>query len=940
VGRRSYASPTDDGWSGSGRASVPAPGASGRASAGRASVGSARVGSGSYGVSPTSPGPTGSASVGSASVGSASVGSASAGRARVGGRASVPPASDDGYRPAGRAAVGSASVGSASVGSASVGSASVGGRASVGRARAAVRPVSPAGPGGDGGPGGRTRRGRRQRGGNGENLSPDAALRAKKRKRMNILIASSAVFIMLAGVGLVGFTWFYDEVQTPTDFGEPEATTITYSDGSQLAKLGVQNRTIVPVDKISPIVKHAVMAAEDKNFEKHGGIDVKGIMRAAWNNFTGGATQGASTITQQYARHVADLSGINYARKIREAVLASKLEQQLGKDTILGYYLNAIYFGRGAHGIEAAAQTYFGKSVLTPPGDPKALTVAEAAVLASVIKQPEPDPVTGHKGFDPQVNLPAAKDRWNYTLNNMLEMGWITKEERAAAVYPEETLKEFDPKKNCVIDCGIDKPTGNVINYVRAELEQMGLADDWKKGGYRIKTTINKAAQRAAENAARRASKTSPMSKLSDKYMAALVAINPTNGEVLAYYGGENGTGTDYAGLNIEGGKLTGGHPPGSTFKVYTLAAAMREGIAMDSHWDATKDRDPERREAPISNANRTNLKCPNAGKYCTLSQSTVESYNVPFYWITKEIGADKVLAAARDAGIKTMWPDNGDAIDIVNNEPSKIAPSKFDIEIGFGQYAVTVFDHASGMATLANRGKRYEPHFIASVEKRDPVTGKFVKVNGAQLKVKQVFEPAQMDDILATLEKIPPNIGNALAGGRPAAGKTGTWELGDGSRNNGDAWMIGATRQIAAAVWVGSKRNRVALKEANGSAMSGGGTPAAIWEQFMEEAHAAMKLPQKRFEPAKNVGDPNHPAANGIAPPPPPPTNPQTPSNCNNPFGFFCPPNNGQPGPNNPNPGFPPQPGDQGGDQNPGGGDGGLGGGRPPRQPAGPTTD
>ena len=148
----------------------------------------------------------------------------------------------------------------------------------------------------------------------------------------------------------------------------------------------------MPYQSINPIIGEAVMAAEDKNFRDHNGIDMKGIMRAAWNNFTGGDTQGASTITQQYARHAADLKEISYNRKLREAVIARKMEDQYSKDEILGRYLNSVYFGRGAYGIEAAVQGVLRQQpvLADPPGKKGAITAGEAAVLASVIKQPEP----------------------------------------------------------------------------------------------------------------------------------------------------------------------------------------------------------------------------------------------------------------------------------------------------------------------------------------------------------------------------------------------------------------------------------------------------------------------------------------------------------------------------------------------------------------------
>jgi membrane peptidoglycan carboxypeptidase len=759
--------------------------------------------------------------------------------------------------------------------------------------RAAVRPVSPAGPEfgrpdvleGPGGPSGPTRPGRRAaRGGKGSG-DPAAIKRAKRRKRINWIVAAFAVVVMMAGAGVVALTWFYDDIPA-YDTNELQATSIVYGDGkTELAKLGEVNRTVVPADKISPVVKNAVMAAEDKNFLDHEGIDLKGIARAAWNNFTGGDTQGASTITQQYARHAADLSGINYNRKIREAVLARKLEQDLTKDKILGYYLNAIYFGRGAHGIEAAAQMYFRKSVLTQPNAKNALTKEEAAVLAAVIKQPEPDRATGHKGYDPQTNLEAAKERWAYTLGNMVEKKWMTPEERAKAVYPTKTLQKYNPK-GCNIGCGIDKPTGNVVNYVRDELEAMGIeAAEWKKGGYRITTTINQVAQKSAEEAARWASKTSPMNKLPKYYKAALVAIDPSNGRVLAYYGGENGTGYDYAGLN-DGGN-SGGHAAGSTFKIYTLAAALRAGIPMDSRWDALKTDDNGRK---ISNAGRESgdIDC---GRSCTLERSTISSYNVPFYWIADAITPAKVVEAARDAGIRTMFDTSkGKPHDLTEVAPEKLAPSQFDNEVAFGQYPITVLDHANGIATLANRGLYNQAHFIRWVEQRD-ANGKWVKIagKGEQLKPDQRFEANQIDDINSVLQKIPDNINKDLEGDRPATGKSGTWELNQKRSDNGDAWFVGATPQVAAAVWVGTEGTRRAIKEPGGNKkMSGSGTPASIWEMFMDLVHERMGLEVKRFEDRKNTGDPDSPFPNGQSPPPP--TQGPDNNNCGLIISVFCP--------------------------------------------------
>ncbi len=893
---------------------APVGGPTGRASVGSAPVGSASVGSASVAGASVGGGPAGRASVGGglagrASVGSASVGSASVGSAAVGGAAR-------GGAPVGKASVGSASVGATRVGRA--GTAAVpgaphddgyyggygvphddgyhggygvapgaAGRARVGRAT--VRPISPAGPGfddlddpdgagaggvgpggvGPGGPGGPAR---------GAKGVP-AGKRSKRRKRANVLIAAAAVLVILIGFGVVGITWFYDD-PVPYNTSVAQTTSIVYSDGKELARLGEQNRTVVPDAKISEVVKRAVIAAEDKNFMDHSGIDMKGIARAAWNNFTGGDTQGASTITQQYARHAAEMNDISYNRKIREAVLARKIEQDYTKDQILGLYLNAIYFGRGAYGVEAAAQAYFKKSVTTAPGSPKALTPEEAAVLASVIKQPEATP-GGHKGYDPQMNLEAAKERWGYTLDNMAEKGWITPQQRAAAVYPKKSLQLYDPKK-CSTDCGIKTPRGNVVNYVAAELDAMGI--DWKKGGYKITTTINAKAQKAAEEAARRVAG-SPMANLPKNYMAALVAVDPSNGRVLAYYGGDDGTGFDYAGVNFDAktGKIIGGgHAAGSTFKVYTLAAGLREDIAFETHWDSTKKKANGQK---ISNADRD----PSCRKWCDLKESTVESYNFPFYWIADAIGPDKVVEAARDAGIRMMWPDRGAPVDLTKASPKDVAPSKFGQEVGFGQYKVTVLDQANSIATIAARGKYNKAHFIRKVEKRDPVSGKLVQVEGEQLKPDEVFTAERMDNLNGVLQEVPGHSGKNLANGRPAIGKTGTWEIGPDRPGNGDAWIIGATPQIASAVWVGTKGDRKAIKEADGADMYGGGTPTTIWKQFMDKVHDQLNLPIERFPERKITGDPNHPAANGVQPAPQPaPTTPTEP--CTNPIPIFCP--------------------------------------------------
>ncbi len=788
----------------------------------------------------------------------APVGSASVGRASVG-RASVPGTGGYEYdEPSGERTVGRATVPGA-----------VAGRAAV-RPGIPVSPGAPMGPvpigpaggraGGPGGPAGR---------------APSKA-RLRRNKRRTWIIAGFAIFIMLAGAVVVGGTYYYDDVALPEQFGLPEATTIFFNDGkTQLAKLGEVNRSIVPLAGIPVDVRHAVISAEDRKFLEHGGIDVQGIFRAAWNNVTGGETQGASTITQQYARHVADLNGITYARKIREAVLANKLEQKFTKDQIITNYLNVIYFGRGAYGIEAAAQTFFSVSA-------SKLTVEQAAVLAAVIKQT--DPIQGgHQGYDPAYNEPAAKDRWGYVLDGMVSLGWLDAGKRAAMQYPK--VNPYDGK-SCAIDCGINQPTGNVINYVRDELQKMGI-DDWKKGGYQVTTSINPAIQQAAQAAAQRTVAGSLLEGQPANLMAALVAVEPSTGRVLAYYGGDNGTGTDYAGYNYENGIRTGGHPAGSSFKIYTLAAGLKAGIGMGSYWDSTLIKDGP---FTLSNAGRT----PACAKSCTLEQSTLQSYNVPFYWLAKSIGPDKVLDAAKAAGVKLMWssdPKHADAYDL-NATPSKqLAPAVFDAHVGFGQFPITVLDHANGTATFAARGVYRPAHFVIEVKRKDRSSGQWAKAGGEQVKPQQVFPAEQVDDIVSVLANYP---GKTLSGNRPSGRKTGTWELNATSADNGDAWLTGFTPQIAATVWVGNVKDRLPiryipdLKRPKTTApISGSTLPTDIWKKFMDAATKGMKV--EKFPDRKNTGDDSDSRATGVSPAPT-----QQPGGQPCLIPFICPPGGG----------------------------------------------
>ncbi|HEV7708348.1 MAG TPA: penicillin-binding transpeptidase domain-containing protein, partial [Asanoa sp.] len=337
----------------------------------------------------------------------------------------------------------------------------------------------------------------------------------------------------------------------------------------------------------------------------------------------------------------------------------------------------------------------------------------------------------------------------------------------------------------------------------------------------------------------------SELSKQPANIMAAGVAVEPEHGRVVAYFGGDNGTGHDYAGKNVEDGALTGGHAPGSSFKIYTLAAALNNNISLDSRWDATDYAVPGT-QIKVINAGRK----PSCAKSCTLRQSTVSSYNVPFYHIADKLGADKVIEMARNAGVTTMWTNNPVKPYDLTSKSTKVGRSDpFYYVVGYGAYPITVLDHANGLATIANRGTYNKAHFVVSVEQKN-AAGAWVKVGGEQLRPKQTIRQDVADDVNDVLQE----ISGGLPGGRPATGKTGTWELNEKSSDNAHAWMLGATPQLATAIWVGNVAKEKALIDKDGDKIQGASLPKDIWKRFMTNALKGVDV--KRFNPGTHIGD------------------------------------------------------------------------------------
>jgi membrane peptidoglycan carboxypeptidase len=684
---------------------------------------------------------------------------------------------------------------------------------------------------------------------------------------------------------VVGGSYFLDSVQLSNDLQFPETTQVLYSDGSVLARLGEQTRYALPYDRIEDPIKEAIVASEDQTFWSNAGIDVGSVVRAAWNNFTGGQIQGGSTITQQYARIAYELGGVTYKRKIQEAVLAWKINQTMDKTQILEAYLNSVSFGRQAYGVEAAAKAFFGKTRTVDNKAPKKnqLTLAEAIVLVAMVKQPYPDPKDpeGSPGFDPTVSDAAASKahgRFDYVRDQLVSTGKLSAADAAKLEFPD-TVIPYEPEGN-----GMEGPGGHIVNQVLSELTHnpdspFYQSKNWKyieEGGYQIYTTINKSAQAAAVKAASYSSGTI-MNKQPKKLQAALVAVEPGTGRVLAYFGGDDGTGSDFAGTYLDENDDmlgVGFHPPGSSFKVYTLAAALKDNISLNSYWN-WNPHDMQGRTGNNQVKNSSGEGCgdipPGDPTPCSLLQSTISSLNVTFYQVALTVGPANVLTMARDAGVTTMWNDGRKPIDLKSQQDlGAVVPSQFNTELAIGQYPITVLDHANGMATFAAAGRHADAHFVEKVVKSDQI------IYGETLPPPdedRLLTPQQVNDLTFALSQVH---AAQTSFGWDTAGKTGTWEWGKDKSQNAHAWMVGFTRKLAAAVWVGNRGDEAALKDASGNKIYGAGIPATIWRQFLGDATKAMKLSsdKSQFNPPNYLGDVMPPGAV----PSPQPQNPNWP--------------------------------------------------------------
>jgi membrane peptidoglycan carboxypeptidase len=593
---------------------------------------------------------------------------------------------------------------------------------------------------------------------------------------------------------VLGYAFF--AVPTPDDAVNNQVALIAYADGSQITRLVPEqgNRVVVPVEKVPPHVRRAVLAAEDRSFYSNPGFDLTGIVRAAWNQLRGGVG-GGSTITQQYVKNTLVGDEATLWRKYREMVVAVKISQQRSKDEILGDYLNAIYFGRGAYGIQSAAHAYFGKPV-------SALTPAEGALLAGLIQSPS--------RWDPALNPEKAEQRWNFVLDGMVAQGWLPRAERDAAMFPPTI-----PRRPSTGGVPTDA-RGHIVTAVRTELEDLGITDqELSQAGLRITTTVDPARQQAAIDAAHAGLAGQPVNLRS-----AMVAVDPATGGILAYYGGDNGTGLDYARVR----RLAG-----STFKPFVVLAGLRESppIGIGETFDGAAR--PGLRNAEGAECAR-----------CDLKQAMTVSNNVVFSDVARRVGPQKVADAARAAGITSPLDDPNEGIALGNKE-------------------VSTLELASAYATIAGGGVWHPPHLVSQVVTADGRVLYRARPDGEQRFPEQVAR-----NVTEAMLGVADRDGLTL-GRRPVAAKTGTVQSRFPGENN-DAWMAGFTPQLAASVWMGTDRNSP-IRTATGDPISGRTLPGEVWRGFM--ATALSGAPAESFVPFRPLGTPPTDAAPNAAPTP-----------------------------------------------------------------------
>jgi penicillin-binding protein 1A len=580
------------------------------------------------------------------------------------------------------------------------------------------------------------------------------------------------------------------------------ANTFVYAaDGSLLGSIPAErNREPVPAKDMSLWIRKATIAIEDRRFFEHNGVDIEGTARAAVANIkAGGIVEGGSTITQQLVRNLYISRERTVQRKVKEACLATKLDRARSKEWILTTYLNQVFYGNRAYGIEAASRTYFSKPA-------SKLLLSEAALLAGLTQAPSV--------YDPFTVPARALARRNEVLRAMLDTGIVTSRVHKLAV-----AAKLDLRRGKVYDA-IREPY--FFGYVRDRLIEEYGPQPVRSGGLKVYTTIIPRYQRLAETAIRETLDES------DDPAAALISISPRTGAIRAMAAIVPNRPKNQFNLLSQARRQ-----PGSTFKTFVLAAAVEQGINPDSTYYVS---------APFTYRIHPAGNCDDGSWWCvktyandyygwsSIRSATLRSDNSVYAQLTLDVTPKEVADVARRMGVRSQLDVKG-----------AFVPS-----IGLGSIAVSPLDIASSYATLAAEGVYSEPMAIRRVVLEDGTVD--TRAGWGKPKRRRAISEGTAAIVTRILEQnIQWGTGTRAAFGRPAAGKTGTAEL------NVDAWFAGYTPELATAVWMGYTRAEIPLDSVHGIAVTGGSFPAEMWRLFMEpalEGREALPFPEPRAWP------------------------------------------------------------------------------------------
>lgn len=628
----------------------------------------------------------------------------------------------------------------------------------------------------------------------------------KKHPKIGLLVVVTvlAAVVVAGGVGIyaLGMSWIGDltdyDVTKAESFNTSMPSDMYASDeATQMARFQLENRDPVNLDQISQYVLNGTVATEDERFYEHGGFDLWGIMRAAVVTLTGSGREGASTITQQFVRNTIladEMNDISIKRKVREMYLSVKLEEVYSKDEILRMYLNTINYGNATYGIQAASMRYFSKNATD-------LTLAEAAALVGIPQSPS-------------VNNPEVADgenclaRRNVVLDRMLSNGYITQEEHDAAQAEGLSLNQTYPAEEGIYS------NAHFVRYVRSVLTDPEgpyrySLNEVSGGGWTIITTLDLTMQQQAEAAVADKKKNLP-----DAIQGALVSIEPSTGNIKAMVGGDS----DVNLATGEGGNPEKpGRPTGSSFKTFTLIAALEAGISPQTMLDCTSPATIPNTTYGTTDEPLKNINNNNYGTRSIASAFEVSS-NTGFVRLQMALGIDKVAEVADRMGI-TSTLDEVPAMTL-------------------GSSNVTMLDMASAYAAIANEGVRNDPNPILKVYDRD---GNLIIDNtapeGSELRKttsKQVISPEvahAATEVMKTVVTGSHATGAeaALPSGQTVAAKTGT------SQDYMDITFCGITPQLSTSIWLGDPKNLIALPD--------GTTAADVFRNFMSEALAGQPL-------------------------------------------------------------------------------------------------